>query len=251
MRKQIYIYFLLFTFQNLCSQALTMEQQNLISHFISLVKQKDKIKLAEFVTYPLSRQKPLPSINTKKEFIERFDEIFDDTLISIISNTDPKKDWSEVGWRGITFGSGLLWLDTEGKLIGINYESQAEKLKKEKLLKSIKKKLYKRIQNFKRPCSIIETDQFRIRIDELHDGSFRYSSWNIKKSMGEKPDLILTGGLIEFDGSGGNHNYIFKNEEYTYEVTITILGDGSEYDANLTIYKNEKEIFNQPAKQIE
>jgi hypothetical protein len=107
------------------------------------------------------------------------------------------------------------------------------------------------IQNFKKPSSIIETEKFKIRIDELNNGTYRYCSWSFKKAMSEKPDIIINGGKIEFDGSGGNHTYSFKNKEYTYEVGITVLGDGSEYDANLIIFKEEKEILNQKAKQLE
>jgi hypothetical protein len=33
-----------------------------------------------------------------------------------------------MGWRGIMLGQGDIWIDTTGKIITINYQSQVEKI---------------------------------------------------------------------------------------------------------------------------
>ena len=109
------------------------EQQysRVVREFINAVKTKDPENIAVYISFPLRRKSPIPPIINKRQFIKRFDEVFDNTLISIIINSDPNRDWSQVGWRGIMLGNGDIWLDDSGRLIALNIQSEVEaKLKK-------------------------------------------------------------------------------------------------------------------------
>ena len=49
---------------------------------------------------------PLLSINTKKEFIQKYSVNFGDSLKRLIVKSEIDIDWSKVGWRGIILNRG-------------------------------------------------------------------------------------------------------------------------------------------------
>lgn len=232
------------------SQDLKPEYQKFVKSFIANVKSNNKAGVATFISFPLGREYPIPAIKNKADFIKKYDQIFDATLKSKIIKSNPAKDWSEVGWRGIMLGQGDIWMDTNGKLITINYQSQLEKELQKKLIAAEKTKLYPSIATFKAPVYVLETSKFRIRIDDLGNDNYRYASWSIKKAMSEKPDLVITNGKWIADGSGGNSKYDFKKGNYLYECYIIVLGTSDSPPATLTIYENDKEILSQNAKIV-
>ena len=68
--------------------------------------------------------------------------------------------------------------------------------------------LHKSLKDFEVLTNIIETEKFKIRIDRLENGSYRYSSWSPNQKMSEKPDLILTKGECFREGTGGNRRVL-------------------------------------------
>jgi hypothetical protein len=251
MRKLIYITFILFSLHNNAfSQDLKPEYQKFIKSFIVNVKNGKKEAVAGMIKYPFGREYPIPTIKNKAEFVKRYDQIFDATLKNKIIKSNPAKDWSEMGWRGIMLNQGDIWMDTDGRLMSINYQSQFEKDLKEKLIAGEKGKLNPVLAKFKEPVSILETSKFRIRIDDLGNDNYRYASWSLKQSMSEKPDLIITNGKFIQDGTGGNHSYEFKKGNYIYTCDIIVLGEKDSPPARLIITQNGKEILNQDAKIV-
>lgn len=250
MRKLIYVIFIVFCIQNISAQDLKQEYQKFVKSFISNVKSNNKEGVATFISFPLGREYPIPAVKNKVDFIKRYDQIFDATLKEEIISSNPAKDWSEMGWRGIMLGQGDIWIDTTGKIITINYQSQVEKDLKNKLISSEKVKLHPSIATFIAPVYVLETSKFRIRIDDLGNDNYRYASWSIKKPMSEKPDLIITNGKWISDGSGGNSHYDFKKGAYLYECYIIVIGTSDSPPALLTISQNDKEILNQDAKIV-
>ncbi len=241
MKRTILFIIFSFTIITCFSQELTKERIEAISEFIECIKTDDITKLKTLIRYPLKRNHPLPDIKNREDFVERYDEIFDDSLKHRIINSDINEDWSLVGWRGIMFANGLLWLDDSGLVKAVNYESLAEEVQREYLIKT---------DMFKEPVLIMETNKFRVRIDELDNGNYRYASWSINSSMSEKPDLILKNGEYIREGTGGNNSYKFKNGIYTYQCSIIVLGSRDSPPARLIVYKNEQTIINQSAQII-
>ncbi|MBF4515341.1 hypothetical protein IRZ71_03270 [Flavobacterium sp. ANB] len=250
MKKLIYIALIIFSVTNASGQELKKEYQKFIQTFIDNVKGDKKEEIAKIISYPLKRENPIPSIKNKAEFIKRYSEVFDADLKKEITSSKPDKDWSEVGWRGIMLNNGTIWIDTDGKLKTINYQSAYEKELKAKLIASQKKNLHSSIANFKKPLYVLETAKFRIRIDDLGNENYRYASWSIKKGMNEKPDLIISNGKWSAEGSGGNSKFEFKSGGYLYECYIIVLGTSDSPPATLTIYENNKEILSQNAKIV-
>ncbi|OMQ12364.1 hypothetical protein [[Flexibacter] sp. ATCC 35103] len=247
MKKLIYIALLVFSVHNAVGQDLKPEYQKFIKTFIDNVKNNKKEAVANIIRYPLNRDYPIPSVKNKADFIKRYDQIFDADLKNEIIKSNPAKDWSQVGWRGIMLNQGSIWIDEDGRLITINHQSKYEEDLKNKLIKSDKAKVHSSIAKFKEPVYILETSKFRIRIDDLGNNNYRYASWSIKQKMTEKPDLIITNGKWIQDGSGGNHHIEFKKGNYVYDCDIIVLGEKDSPPARLIITQGDKEILNQDA----
>ncbi|MDR6760599.1 hypothetical protein J2Y38_000797 [Flavobacterium sp. 2755] len=250
MKKLIYITLVIFSVTSMSGQELKKEYQKFIQTFINNVKGDKKEAIANMISYPLKRENPIPAIKNKTEFIKRYSEIFDADLKKEITSSKPDKDWSEMGWRGIMLNDGTIWIDTDGKLIAVNYQSKLEKDLKNKLIISDKNKVHSSISKFKNPVYSLETSKFRIRIDDLGNNNFRYASWSIKKAMTEKPDLVIQNGKFIAEGTGGNHRYEFKKGNYVYECSIIFLGEKDSPPARLVITQDGKEILSQNAKFV-
>ena len=250
MRKLSIIFILVLNFSFSFGQELKKQYQDVISNFIDCFKTQNKEKLSNLISFPLKREYPIPDIKNKQEFLKRYKEIFDDNLTQMIVKSKPTKDWCEMGWRGLMFLNGDIWLETNGKLIAVNYQSNFEKLKLLELIDADKLSLHESIRKFERPEILLETSKYRIRIDNLGNNIYRYASWLINSKMSDKPNLVLLNGKFVFDGSGGNGSYVFKNGDYIYECGIILMGEKGSPPADLTISKGGKEIFYQKAKII-
>ncbi|HEX8015057.1 MAG TPA: hypothetical protein VF465_07475 [Flavobacterium sp.] len=248
--KIICLFLSVLTINLVKSQYLKPEYQKFIKVFISNVKNDKKQALAAMISYPFKREYPIPEIKSKEEFVKRYSEIFDATLKNEIIKSDPAKDWSEMGWRGIMLNQGTIWIDTDGRLISINYQSKFEKDLKSNIISKEKTKLHSSIAKFKAPECILETSKFRIRIDDLGDNNYRYASWSLKKKMTEEPDLVISKGKVILDGNGGNHRFEFKKGQYIYECHISPLRENGTAPAGLTIYQNKKIILSQDAEIV-
>jgi hypothetical protein len=247
---KVFLIGLIFCTSFVSGQDLKPEYQKFIKIFISNVKSGKKEAVADMVRYPLKREIPIPTIKNKAEFVKRYDQIFDTKLRNEIIKSNVLNDWSEMGWRGIMLNQGNLWIDTDGKIIAINYQSEFEKDLKNKLIFNDKKKLHPSIAKFKKPEYVLETLKFKIRIDDLGNDNYRYASWSIKQPMSEKPDLVITKGKWFQDGTGGNQHFEFKKGNYVYECHIIVLGEKNAPPAKLIITQSGKEILSQNAKFV-
>ncbi|QLC66862.1 hypothetical protein LPB248_11340 [Flavobacterium sp. LPB0248] len=247
---KILLTILVFNSSFLIAQDLKLEYQKFISKFILEVKNSDKEAIAKRIKFPFKREYPIPSVKDKADFIKRYNQIFDKVLIEKIIKSDPAKDWSEVGWRGIMLNQGDLWIDTDGRIISINHQSDEELKMKNSLIAAQKKNVNASISNFKEPIAVLETSKFRIRIDDLGNNNYRYVSWGIKNKMTDKPDLVIENGVFYADGTGGNHHYEFKKGNFRYECHFTVLGEKNLAPAALIVYQSGKEILSQDAKIV-
>ena len=220
--------------------ALDQQYHQNIAAIIAAFKADDKAAVASLVSYPLARAYPVPAINNEAELIERFEQVFDQQLIAQIAGSDIDTDWDKVGWRGIMLNSGVVWVDTDGKIIGLNYQTAKEQLLAKRLIAADKKGLHPSINSFVEPILDWQTAKYRIRVDDLGDSNYRYASWSIDKKLSDKPDIILEHGDIEFEGSGGNHSYTFKNGRYSYVLQVTVIGCDTSPPGWLEVYKGEK-----------
>ncbi len=228
------------------SESLNKDDAKAVSEIINLFKKKNISGIANKISYPLKRQYPLPSINNRQEFIKRFNQVFDNSFADKIASSSVN-EWTQAGWRGIMFNNGDLWMDNDGKIFAVNYQSQYEKKQKQQLIQKQKETIHSSLKKFREPQLLLTTKTYLIRIDELGDDNYRFASWK-NKNQKLKPDLLLSDGIIQIDGSGGNHSYIFHNKEYKYEVIINVMGTSETPEASLIVYKDDNVILSQDGK---
>ncbi len=232
-------------------QLTNEDYKETVVEFINTIKNKKQVLLDSMIRYPLSRQYPLPDIKEKTEMGQRYNEVFDEPLLQKILNSDPAKDWSDVGWRGIMLNNGELWIDYDGSLLAVNHQSAWETKKRHELIEADRNRLHPSLQKYVEPICILRTKKFLIRIDDLGNYNYRYASWPVNKTMADRPDLVISKGELIFEGSGGNHHYQFKKGRYTYECGIVIMGEDDSPPAYLAVTKGKKEILTQDADIIE
>ncbi|MGH1391471.1 MAG: hypothetical protein ACRAUZ_15135 [Aeromonas jandaei] len=231
-------------------EPLPAEYRPFVQQLVDAAEARDHQALANQMKYPFKQEYPIPSIKTPAEMLTRFDEVFDDAILKSIATSQVGQDWQTMGWRGIMLGSGEVWMDFDGKVIGINHQTaQAAKLKAE-LIARQKSGLHPSVREYKSPELMWQTEKFTIRIDELDDGHYRYASWAKGKTLADKPDLVLKNGTVRVEGTGGNHTYLFTSGPYRYECVVTVLGERGVPPGELVVYKNDVEIVHQPVIKV-
>lgn len=231
-------------------EQLPAEYRPFVQQLVDAAEARDHQALANQMKYPFKQEYPIPAIKTPAEMMNRFGEVFDDAILTSIATSRVGQDWQTMGWRGIMLGSGEVWMDFDGKVIGINHQTaQAAKLKAE-LIARQKSGLHPTVQEYKSPELMWQTEKFTIRIDELNDGHYRYASWAKGKTLADKPDLVLKNGTVRVEGSGGNHTYLFTSGPYRYECVVTVLGERGVPPGELVVYKNDVEIVHQPVIKV-
>ena len=226
-------------------EELDVSKKANVNNIISLFKRNNVNDISNMINYPLQRQYPIPDIKNKKEFKQRFSEVFDKVLIRQIAHSKTSQ-WLEVGWRGIMLDNGLVWIDSySGKIVAVNYESPFEKNLRVKLIQKEKERVHISLKKFEIPVYKIKTKQYLIRIDKISDDKYRYASWKLGSKENTRPDLILNNGELDFQGSGGNHVITFTSGNYTYKVYRNIIAEENGADANLEVEKDGQTILSQ------
>lgn len=227
------------------AQLTHIDHVTVVKEFIEKIKNNDRQSIAAQVIYPFRRDYPVKRIKNEAEFVARFDEVFDQNLKNIILKSSPRRDWSQVGWRGIMLNQGDLWIDEAGDLISVNYETSKTKSLKKTLIERDKGWLFEPLRNYEFPVYQIKTKTHIIRIDEMKGGVYRYSSWKNGRKMSEKPDLLIEKGEKIIEGTAGSTRYVFKNDGHEFEINFEVEEEGIE--AILTITKDEETLSEQNA----
>ncbi|WP_460597967.1 hypothetical protein [Geomonas sp. Red276] len=226
------------------------DYRSAVHRFLKTIKTKNPKAIAGMVAYPLHREPPLPRIDNQQQFLAAFDEVFDDGFLQALATSKVKEDWTDMGWNGIMFRHGVLWLDEDGKITAVNFETEKGIQKRKALIEADRKTLYVSLQNFEEPIFEWETKNYLIRVDRTGEDRYRYASWHKPKVKSDKPDLILTNGKRTFDGSGGNHYFDFKSGVISYRCYVWVIGADDTPPGELEVSKGGKTILNEPVTRI-
>ncbi len=230
------------------SQEFTHAEKEVIQHFITTIQTENWAELSTMVHYPLRRLYPLPDVKNEEDFLERFDELFDTPFLELIAESVIDSAWAEVGWRGTMFNNGKLWLDTDGKLIRLNYQTEVEKTQQNELIEADRATLPISLRNYEYPVLSFDTDDLHVRIDKLNDGNYRYMSWIISsKLIDVNAYTISENGILENHGSGGNHSYSFTVDDLTFVIPIHVMAAESSPPAEILIYQGENLLLTEAA----
>ena len=143
-------------------------------------------------------------INDSDDMRDVIDYILDDEMIKEI--TAPRfENWSQIGWRGVCFKNGELWLgDTRNGLIFhaiiLPKKDREYYLKRKRRYKS---QLHTSVSKFERTKMDVVCPKYRYRVDILKDESVRLAVWERATAISEKPWKVIQYGKEEWQGSGG------------------------------------------------
>ena len=74
--------------------------------------------------------------------------------------------------------------------------------------------LHPSIREFKQLELLFCTKDYRIRVDMMDDGTYRYASWSKNVSMEDIPDIVICNGAYD----EGSRTYSFENDGFQYNV---------------------------------
>lgn len=112
--------FLLALMMGVCAISIAESTETVVRDFIALVKSGNAEKMADKVIYPFNSG-DAKYLQNKSEFIRLYRTIFDSTMVRTILQSNPSKDWTDMGWRGIRLLDGEIWLDSDGMLLSVNH----------------------------------------------------------------------------------------------------------------------------------
>ncbi|MEE9445391.1 MAG: hypothetical protein V3V19_06985 [Cocleimonas sp.] len=231
--------------------ALDQKNVPLVKNVLEAFKGQNINAIAKLVSYPLERDAPIPAINNEREFIQRFNDVFDQRLLQTIVHSDVQKDWDEVGWRGIMLGDGDVWLNHDGKITSVNYQSRKERIVSTRLNAKGRRSLHRSVAHYAKSILEWETKRFHIRVDDVGKGQLRYVAWPKGKSTSEAPDIVLHNGKIAIDGTGRNQRYIFKNGKFSYHLNVNVIGTSRLVSSGtLDVFKNNQSILSEVAMRV-
>lgn len=229
-----------------CGADVSAKLRAPVASFRQALATGDAQVVSRWVRYPLPRPYPLPPVGDAQNFVERFDELFPEQLVADVA-ASKDDDWQRVGWRGVMFGNGRLWIDDELRLSGHNESSQAEDAHRSTLIERDRRALAESLQGHGRPVLRWQTKTYRVRIDRMPDEGLRYTSWRREAPLNATPDLQLFDGKRVFEGSGGNEHYDWRNGKHSYHCELTPLGGRDSMPLALVVRRGDKVLLAEEA----
>ena len=212
---------------------LSISEKHAIRAFVNDLQYERKELVAAAMHYPMERLYPLKPIIDEKEFIEHYDEFIDTPFIESVKSSE----WERIGWRGICCGNGIMWgnIDENGEFYTYSYRlTQKGKHVWREAVDKQRERLYQGLRSFEEPVFMFSTTKYTIRVDLMQDNTYRYASWNKGHDISTKPDLIITKGELNTEGSLHLEYYSFKNGDYEYEIGPGVRSDGYEYELTVS-----------------
>ena len=234
------------------SLALDPPHVSSVKRFIEAVESGDKQSVLELTSLPIRRATPIPPIETADDFLDRYDQLFDEDLVEALVLSNIEEDWEDLAWRGIMFDDGLLWLDVDGKLRSLNYQSIEEAELQNQLLAEDRARIHALIKDYQSLVLDWQTQEHRIRIDEIASDQYRLAIWPAGTDPPAKPqNRLFTNGTIQFDGSGGNHYFEFEQGDHRYICYVFELSEASQdTPGDFVVYRNGELLFDDPVIKV-
>lgn len=189
-----------------------------INKIVELIKNDNILQLSDLIQYPLKRSNPIPDINNKDAFILYYNVLFDSDFKKKLVTSDYTTNNTIDRYDGFGLFNGDVWINENGLIITINYNSKQELALIKILEDETKRIINPSLNQWKKNVIVCKSDKFLIRVDLMDDNSLRYVSWNNSKKISDNPDLALYKGIQEFQGTMGGVTYTFKNGDWTYTI---------------------------------
>ena len=208
------------------------------------LRKNDRQAVANLVQFPLPNEKPLASVRNAHEFLARWDEFFDSTTIPTVLAANA----GDYGWRGIALTGGIVWFE-KGKIRAINSQTAAYQKALQAAIKQDGTKLYPSARGYDKVTFECTTKKLYIRAQQ-HGDDLRYFAWKKAASLLSKPELELTGGKYDPQGTGGNYNLEFDNNGFTYSLNVGHYLCGEDCKDYLVVSQGDKQMSNEICTEV-
>ena len=94
------------------------------------------------------------------------------------------------------------------------------------------------------------TASYLVRVDVKGDSDYRLALWSGGDGQRAVPDMVITGGTVNVDGSGGNYYYQFTAAGVTYRCHVVMLGTAESPPGYLIMLNAQKEILREPVLEV-
>jgi hypothetical protein len=206
--------------------------------FRSALMRQDAVAMAFLVRFPLRVDHPegySTSLEHPAALQALFAETFRGPVREVILKQKPESIFCKSS--GIMYGSGEVWVQATKQGKDPRYQVVCVRTSVGGVGKS----------EFTPPriAFICDADRHRIVIDQASYNTARYRAWNKPRALAEQPDLEISAGQIEGEGTGPCVHAYWKFRRDTTEYVVSDLGctDGREPPGaigNLEVYRDSK-----------
>ena len=141
-----------------------------------------------------------------------------------------------------------MWFE-KGKIRAINSQTTAYEKALQTAIKRDSAKLYPTARFYDEVSFQCRTKDLYIRAQK-HGADLRYFAWKVGASLLTKPELELTGGKYDPQGTGGNYNLEFNNNGFTYSLMVGHYLCGEDCKDYLVISQGDKQLSNEVCTEI-
>lgn len=207
---------------------LSKLQQENLDRIVDMLKNGQVKSLSQWVNYPLRRDNPIPDISNAQEFTLYYPILFDPVFREKLSATTftTENTISRSGMLGLF--NGDLWMDYDGRIVSVNYSSEAEKKLHKMLEAEEAKKLHKSVRDYDSNIMNCRCGNDLVRLDYMDDGEVRFALWWNGAEMSTEPGVLVKGGVTEAHGSMGGVVYKFSGGEYDYWMDKVNMAESEE-----------------------
>lgn len=178
---------------------------------VALSKQ-DPAVMSLLVAFPLTvnHAGTTISIEDPATLQARFQEIFPASVCSTVLDQEPETVFCN--WSGIMYGSGSVWiraLEQRYALSTINLPDGNDK---------------DRTGTPPRLEFVCNSEAQRVVVDTDAKSNIRYRSWNVPRSVVDKPDMVISSGTKHIEGTGQCGHPVWSFIKGDTEVTMMTGG---------------------------
>lgn len=84
----------------------------------------------------------------------------------------------------------------------------------------------------------------------MGERNYRFASWSIDADLKDAPSVVIDHGKYIAEGSGGNHPYVFTQNQIRYECFVIVLGASDSPPAILYFFEGKQELLAEAAIKI-
>jgi len=139
----------------------------------------------------------------------RFSEIFPSAVREAVLKQRPETVMCNA--EGVMYGDGVLWIGSTGKRYGIVTVN----------LPVISRSSKEPFSGAEFAC---DADKHRVIVETGVDATLRYRAWNEPRSLTEGPDMEISGGKEDYEGSGSCRSKRWTFTKGTTKFVLEELG---------------------------